>query len=446
MCQDELPEKKKDPSRPQMTVSGKGNIIGDFNQVVQNFLADPHLRWYLAGLAGLVIVVGVGLYFLLRPSPVDRTPMNGNFNIAVANFTVEGSSGGDLGMSIARVVYANLESNLGDLVKTYVIDMRGPDTVERISGNEVNRSDAAGRIARRIQADLVVYGTVQVNGLQYAITPEFYINPDRLPEDKEVTGPYKMGQTLDLTGPTGPAFNEELGILMSERMRVLTLLSTGLSFFSTHRYDKALARFQEAENEPWPEGMGREVLYLLAGNAAGKSQEYGLAEEYYTRALGEDPEYARARIGLGSVSYMRALLVFNQTQNFADIDLDVLAQSVQAYQSALEAKNQPEGADIEAKVHLGVGQCFFYQALAGALDSFDPAMQEFQAVTQAYTEDPNPRIQELAGEAYGHQGLIYRLQDQKEQAIEAYEQAVRLMAIYPQRQKMYQSRLDDLNQ
>ncbi len=438
-----------DSPKPQMVVSGKGNIIGDFNQVVQNFLGDPRMRWYLLGLAGLVIGASLGLYFLLRTPPVDRSPMTGLFNIAVAGFTVEGeTSERDLGTNIAGIVCENLTDYLQEFSGFYGIETRCPDRLERINGSAAERVAAADRIARSIYADLVVYGTVKVDGSRYTVMPEFYINPDQFPDYQELTGQYQLGESLTVRGPVGPAFKRTISREMFPRMQVLTMISTGLSYQSMHQEKEALLHFEAALAQHCPGGLGCEVLYLFAGNAAGQNGENDLAEKYFNSALAEDPEYSRARIGLGSVYFQRALQDFAESQKVEDLDLELLERSIKTYESALTARNRPESADIELKVNLYLGRCYYLQAFAGVEDSYEEALDKYQAVTLVYETETDERvktrIQELAGEAYGLQGRIYQDRGEKELAIEAYQKAVELLAGNPDRQKIWQDRLDAL--
>lgn len=461
------------PSKTKYTVNatGKGVVVGDFNTVVQNFLADPRLRWYLAGLAVLIIGAAAALYFLLAPHK-DPRAWNGNWHIAVANFVVEGGGAGerDLGDRVAKVVYSTMTGDMRELIASNQIEVRDPGSVGRISGASAKeRADAASRVAKAINAHMVIYGVVQVSGLDYTITPEFYINPDpntlNPAGDKELTGPNELGAPQEISGPVEAGFDQELRSRMSERLQVLAVMSMGLANYSTHRYDLALGRFEDAKAMQWPEDMSKELLYLMIANATGKvGQEnftkkqfdvaqqkfteaeaiYTQAEQEYDRAHPSAPGYARAMIGQGSVLYMRVLLQFNASGNPAGIDRALLAKSIASYQSALDSPNKPDGADVTETASMGIGQCYILQKLAGDQPNFALATAAFQVIIHSYDQSHEPRLQELAGDAHARLGLIHRLEGNTAAAIQEYQTAVDLLAVYPQEQKIYQTPLAEL--
>jgi tetratricopeptide (TPR) repeat protein len=185
---------------------------------------------------------------------------------------------------------------------------------------------------------------------------------------------------------------------------------------------------------------------LLAGNAAGKNENFDLAQTYYEKSLSVVPEYARGYIGLAGVYYMYALEPFQATEKPSNIDLSWLEKSVNTYQLAFEAQLQPALSDIETKVHFGLGQCYLMQVYSGKteLNSFERALAEFALVIDEYGDGENPRVRELAGESHARVGLIYALSGQPQRAVEEYRNAVSLLESNPERRDLYQKALRNL--
>jgi tetratricopeptide (TPR) repeat protein len=199
-----------------------------------------------------------------------------------------------------------------------------------------------------------------------------------------------------------------------------------------------------AEDIPeWVEDQGKHVLYILLGNAAGKERQMDLAQDYFERAVNLEPDYARAYIGLGSVAYIRALEHFEQTNDPADIDNNLLDASIQNLQKALEVSNQPPLADIQTKVHFGLGQAYLARSYSGKEDRFDTAIEHFDVVILNYDDGKNPRIHELAAESHARLGLIYDLLKDPSQAGKEYAKAAELHLNYdPERSAIYSERAE----
>ncbi len=53
------------PERRVEVKNSRGTVIGDFNTVVQNYLADPKMRYFLLGLAVLIVASAAVLIWVL---------------------------------------------------------------------------------------------------------------------------------------------------------------------------------------------------------------------------------------------------------------------------------------------------------------------------------------------------------------------------------------------
>ena len=375
----------------------------------------------------------------ITPQPVQ--PMTGEWNVAVAGFTDNntGAISADDAAQIATVFYNRLNTEMTDLGKEsdLVVQVWGPKETGTVNGNTPEeRAVDAEKLAKRIKADVVVYGLVRREGDAVQLQPEFYVAIANFYDVEEVVGQHVFGSPISIIGagqslPSQLTLNREL----TRRAEALSLLTRGLSFYFAHAYENALGFFRRAnEDELWQTSpAGREVVDLFIGNAAGRANLLPEAEEAYRDALDVEPEYARAYVGLGGVFYLRSLVGVT-SDNFAP-DQVMLKQAVDNYEKGLTAKSQPPTADIATKVAFGLAQVYLTRWWAGE-DTLNAALTNFQAVLDQYGDGKNPRVQELAAEAHARIGIVHRQQGQADSAIREFEATLKLSTI-PARRGLY---------
>ena len=429
-----------------------GTVIGNYAKVVINQVNEKIIkrlgieqRIFFSILFVAIILVGIFLYFALRPKVA--TTMSGDFRIAVAGFAVNGQGApDDLGYELASDVDLRLEQDIHEINPDLVVTVWGPDQVGSIQGNDAtSRAEQAEKIADRIQADMVVYGVVDLNGSNWDVTPEFYISTQNFYEAREITGQSDLGQALSFPSFTNPAWRYEFGKQMYARTQALSIISVGLGYYALKNYSTALQEFQSAENiQGWSDDQGKKVLYVLIGNAAGKLNNFDLLNTSVQEALSIDPDYARPYIGLAYVMYFRAIAPFQKSQKPTDVDNTYLTQCINYSNEALAAKDKPPLADVIEKADFARGQCYFMRAYSGHINSFDPAVKDFQTVISAYGKGANPRIRELAGESHARLGLIDNLIGNMTTAIQEYQTAADLLPDVPDQQQLYKKRAQEL--
>lgn len=441
--------KKVKPVKDLIEISkvGDGNAIAagrgaKATSVVINFFGG---KWQML-VSLLIITLLVGGYFLWEKLYPKK--MTGDFRVAVADFAVAGSSGkASAGTELAEGVYLKLNESLSEINKDFTITIWSPDKVGKIEGNTPEeRAEAAEKIAKRIGADILVYGFIDMAKPLWEITPEFYIASENFYEAEEITGQYQIGETFSLVGQENVARRIELSNKFEARSQAISRITIGLAYYSLQDFQNALKVFQSAENiSGWDESQGKEVLYLLAGNAAMKVENFDISTNELNKALSIDPSYARPLIALGSVYYLQALIPFDKTKIPSDVDLHLLDKAIEKYNQALKARRQPALSDISTKVHFGLGQCYLMQTYAGVNIPLANAVEEFQMVVANYGEGKNPRIRELAAEAHARLGLINDLSGYSNDAAQEYRLAAELLFDNPERQKQYQERVRELS-
>jgi len=368
----------------------------------------------LGAVARVVVVVGVlvglvkGVLPALRPSSATATAMGGAYNIAVAEFESVDADGKAVDSvaahDLAQSVYEFLRTEL-ELVEEGEFELRAPLETGRIEGSTPEqRAEAAATQARRIRADVVVYGTLRVD-VPNQFTAEFFLSDRLLEKAEELFGQHDLGSAITTPGDIGrnAVILKDLREVILGRTRALAEFIVGLSYFGADQPQAALDHFEAASRaEGWDDGDGKEVLYLFLGHAAGELGDIARAGAFYEQALGLNPEYARARLG-------RAEVLLQESRGACEagnVNVEGLMTALDAYRSALSARVQPALSDIpikvtfaEARVHLCLSQ-----ALVGPY--WADSERGFLAVIEEFRND-NTRIREFAADSYSGLGFVH---------------------------------------
>ncbi len=422
-----------------------GNSIND--QIFTRLGIETRLGFVLTAVL-IIVVVAVSstiVILTLQPKPPGR--MTGDFRIAIAAFDVQSNNdeNAETALQLAEGVMLRLDENITELDLNFTTQVWGPELVGEVKGETPEaRATAAETLAQEIEADIVVYGLVDDTVEPWKITPEFYVSVTNFYEAQEIVGDHRLGASFSIASYDNLASRLQVSDSLSSQVEILTRITVGLAYFAFHDYEKSLEHFEVASQVSAIETEGEKVIYLLMGNAAGRAEDIELAESYYLKSLNFDGEYARAYIGLGSVHYQKALANYIVSNNPEDIDVMELNKAIEQIQKAKSAKNQPILADIDAKVHFGLGQAYFIKVYSGEEKYFDQTMAEFNAVIDLYNDGENPRIQELAAESHGRLGLIYNFVGDNEQAIMHYRLAASLAGENPERKAIFENRANEI--
>jgi tetratricopeptide (TPR) repeat protein len=386
------------------------------------------------------------------PVPMDSS----KFTIAMSPFVTVKANGSVRttadGRELARLLYTRLESGFDDLAIDVPYELRSPDESCPVKGSSrEERAAAAEAWAATIEADVVIYGAILEEAESAQLQPEFYVAYRGFTEASELVGPHELGRPLHVALPVQP--QDLQGVTdhpINARAKALSLVTLGLASYAVDDYEQALAYFTAADAVPnWPQSAGKEVLYLLMGNTCSRLAAATLdnayvdeALDYFDQALEIAPDFARALVGEASAVYQLALGNL-QTRQGSQVDLDLLDEAEALYRQAATIP-APEAAEIDMKIHFGLGQVFlvrhYLQAEGG--DWLAQARAEFQAMVDRY-EAGGVRNREVVGHAYARLGLIANQFDQDATAaIPLYLEAIALVT--PRWQAQYQIDLGDL--
>lgn len=412
-------------------------------KIAEKFRIETRLAFII--LALLIILSGAVLIYTLRPKTPQR--MSGDFRIAVTGFT---QTGGEVDGAIIRdlteSIYLQIDKSFKGLDIPFTVQVWGPELAGSIDEPDPKkRAETAEKIAAGIGADVVVYGVVDTHDQVWKVTPEFYVSDRNLSDAHEITGQHQLGMPFIALGDSQFARRLEVSRKMTSRAGLLSQITIGLAHYASQNNREALTIFQSLENdESWEDIGGKAMLYVLISSAAGQLDDINLAEKSFDDALSEDPEYARAYVGLGFIYYLKALQSAQSSDNLSQIDDEQLQRSIDMLEAARKAKNKPELSDISTKIHYVLGLVYLAQSLADESVLTTLAIQEFEAVLADFDDGKNPRVREMAAESHARLGLIYALSESLEPAADHYEEAASLLFDHVEQQQLYEKRAAEL--
>ncbi len=413
----------------------------------------PLATWIIFGIASLFTILGTAIVSTAENNTPIET-MNGDYRVVVSNFVLQAkTTQPTIEKDLALSSFERIRKSLLETQSDLFIKVWGPDDLETrkidpVTGASAEeRAASAQALANLIDADLVIYGSIQSNGTSLAITPEFYIRMRNAYEAQELIGPYMMGDPIVVRSYEDLASRLDVSTELSDRVLALSQMIKGLAFYAVRQYPEAQKQFAQAESiKSWEPAEGKEILYLFLGNSVIREEKADLdtAQMYFQQALEIRPDYSRAMIGLANVKYRKALVPVTQSNNPADADETLLQESIELLTTAAKSTNQPPLADVPTKIHFELGQCYFMLAYSGHLDTYAPATAEFEQVIADYGDGANPRVKERAAEAYARLGLILALSGNTDEAVQNYQTAAEMTADNPERQAIFLERIHKL--
>ncbi|MGQ0603151.1 MAG: nSTAND1 domain-containing NTPase, partial [Anaerolineales bacterium] len=414
-------------------------------------------QWVLGGLS--LALIGVVAYFLVRqilpPQKMDRA-----FNIAVAQFAGSGNDGPLLSQWAYERLIFEFKDDPNILVWVDSAELKREKNVAigavsaAGSGNE---SPAA--MAERLNADVIVYGdiTSPVNGFAQ-LQIKFYVAPQLNRDLGAMAGDYQIGAPLTLAaGNPGLEVKQALG----DQVGVVAQISLGLTYEVLSRSDDAIRAFEKA-NTYLPNSeiaqflLGQEYLFAaqkLPPDDPAFEANVSRAQMAFEQSLQRNPQYARARIGLGSVYFIRAQTLAPQPEDCEGRDpepyqpaLPLVDEALTNYETVVKEPDdtQAYGVSLGDAAAIGLGTSYLLRAQLfcglGERDAARQATNEAVALvneaTVALAENDDYR---LLAQAYQVLGTIYEWQayfnggdaSLYRQAIGAYEKCIEQGTLYP---------------
>lgn len=398
----------------------------------------------LSALLGLVATLtGLYAFYADRLAPHPTPPMTSDLNIAVAQFGPRDRTG------FADSLQDELRRQLGSLAACgFQVQLRSASQTGPLDGvTPEERAEHAERLAQQLNAHILVYATFDKSQDASSVTPEFYIASRGMRDAEELIGHFAFGSPIGVPGDAGgdAVARRNLRRHLLARVHALVQFMLGLGSYRANQLDEAMAAFAAAANTSgWDARDGKEVLYLFTGNTAGKLGRYDAARRAYTLALTLNPNYARARLGLGEIYLHQAARGCTPGR----ADLPGLRRSAAMFEKAQIASDQPPLSDVPTKAAFQLGRAYLCLSQAGGGDRLQAAAKEkFNLVVEQFNAG-NARIKRLAAESHFGLALIATppagdpaARAKLEQVATEYRKAIALSGDDPGRQQIFYQHL-----
>lgn len=398
-----------------VNIEGSDNVVAIRGIATSIKIVLQNSRPVVTLLLGLVLIGGAiaFLYWMsLQPSR-----MTGDFNIAVAEFTQVGDSEPKVASILSQQVFRFLDD------QAKLITFENVQVAHKNIGWITSAEDAKA-LAKKINAQVVIYGDVTTIGNQVRLTPQFYIAEAFRANVSELNGQQRLAAPITFpidsivsSTPDPLELIQERAVIMTEFTKSLVYLATENLPLSKEAIDKAIL-YSERQG-PFE---GQEVLYVFASQIARLQGDKASARNFVDKALRINPAYGRGYIAKANVFY----------------DDGNLYQAIENYKKAKGLPDQPIGAYIIEKASLGIGNSCWVQLQyvnqtakpdpAAVKDLEQCALDNYQQLIELYTQQKNPEanLKEMTAWAYYGVGNIYKSRGQLQEAKKMYEQGLKL--------------------
>jgi tetratricopeptide (TPR) repeat protein len=299
--------------------------------------ARQRQRWLIGVAIILLLVVLLFSANLLGAFNIFRKPgqMSGNyFNIAVAEMAAMGNVPSETTQLLSDRIAENLIASFDATGRVQVwhdsSELRRQENAVIGVVVEGDEKQSPRAIAERLNADMVVYGTLAPQGQFSALQLQFYLAPQYDADFTNMVGLYQFTQPIPLFRPSDP------GLEIENPVRALAEMAQGLRYEVVGEPETALIHLQQA-GELLPESdiihyfIGQELFVLAKADIAG-TELINEAEMAFQQSIEANPVNARAQIGLGSVHLLRAQNLLGEALD-QELAGDLLAAAMRSVQT-----------------------------------------------------------------------------------------------------------------
>lgn len=388
-------------------------------------------------LVGVAVVLLVGTVVAILYSmgvfnpPVEA--MSGDFKVAVAEFAVLDETGqltrasNDGGRRIAERIGIDLAGETASEISVWYDGQAGENHVPvGIAGEGIAGTIDPAALAEEINADMIIYGAVKPDGEFGTLSAHIYARPQFGSNINQAAGTYNLVKDIPVFDIDNP--DEEVWLQLDPYAQAAARLMLGLRQQLLGDEANALTHFERAA-ELAPDldtahyFIGQSNLYLAQEGGVVEPSHLEAAGLAFARALETNPENARAQVGAGSVHFLRAqaLLDDSQADGFTGDRVAAVESAIAEARLALEAyepvaagEEQVEvyglpiasGANYEAGVALRLLADAYYRI--GAVDeagaAIDEAVARLEPAVGPLVESGHSR---LIAQIYQALGTVY---------------------------------------
>jgi tetratricopeptide (TPR) repeat protein len=416
--------------------------------------------------ASAILAIVLIVYALVSTGVIAtfRTPakMQGIYNLAVAEIGWVDETGqtrpseNGAGLRLGAWLSGFLQEELSGDSNLWVWS-DGPDL--RRQNVKIGRVDPHGMgdgaepaqiIAGRLQADMLVYGDIDLRQSPAELTLKFWLATQDDGGFEEIQGAHQITFPIVILDPRDPGL--EVQTELRRQAGALAWIAMGLTHAQLGQSQAALEALQKAESllpdsEVVQFLLGREYLFQAFRDQTKQESLEQAAEQAFIKSTHLNPQYARGYIGLGSAYFTRAQRLFLDAppdntnpinpSNLAEAT-DLLEGAIVAYVAAIELKPDPQdyGAPVTEIASLGLGKSYRLKGmLSQQLDDLEQAVHFYDLAIQ--TLEPLGTLFEAAGQpryltqtleglanAYAGRGYFHETQQLFPEMLVDYEHAL----------------------
>lgn len=318
----------------------------------------------LMGVAAALLlgVVAAVLYSMGVFNPPAET-MTGDFKVAVTQFAMLDESGqladasNDGGRRIAERIGADLTEESGADLSVW---FDGPASKGHvpvgIAGEGIDGAIDPAALAEKLNADMIVYGTVKPDGEFATLSAHIYARPQFGSNINQAAGTYNLVKDIPVFDINQPG--EEVWLQLDLYARAAAQLMLGLRRQLLGDEAVALTHFESAAKlapdlDTAHYFVGQGNLYLAQAGEAIELSRLEAAGAAFARVLTANPDNARAQVGAGSVHYLRAqaLLDDSQAEDFTGDRVAAVESAIAEARLALEAYKPVAAGEEQVEVY-----------------------------------------------------------------------------------------------
>lgn len=351
------------------------------------------LGWVLA-LAGGITAIAT-LVSWVWPGGRPSHQLTGEFNIAVADFRGQGSTGtGEEARRLSRSLTTSLDA-LGSHAspRALQIDVAGPNDVGKVAENR------ALRAIDRHGADLLVNGILISDAVHTDFRVSLHMNGKRLRGAEELRG--LTGHRILLPGSimSNPVTQRDLRLQLLDHVKTVQRMIVGVGYLVQHRFKEAEQELGSAQ-QGWGT-RGSEVVLLLLGHAAAQQRKLTEADRHYRAALHVRPRYLRARFALSELSFQRASGACSR----GSVNRPQMKSAAEGFRTV---RADATGA-LRTKAVFALARLDVCLTQARLTRRFREAQEGFISVIRRYEQAPGATailVRDEAAESYGWLGFL----------------------------------------
>ncbi len=401
----------------------------------------------------LVLLVGILGYISFRPKPPPI--MNGLYNIAIAEIGEVGANGqvrrmeNDGGVRLTQEIATALNDSLKN-DSTILIWNDNPELRrQRVQIGIVDNAQSAQSMARRLNADMVIYGVIDKRQQPPVLGIRMYLAPRISNTLDEVNGSFDLNTLIPVTSDLEA---DPVKSALTRQANLLATIAVGQyqsqSGFSIEALESYLKAAELAPNSDILQFfIGREYLFSLERQPVlqlARAAFEQKALEALQKSLQLNPQNARAYVGLGSLYVKQAKQLIKEgtasefTRENMDQTAKLLDQADNAYGTVSQLDIDPNlyGVPVQDIARLGLGDS---QVTRGALleasaqndaasVAFNNAVHTLEATVPAFQSPGLSRYlaqnYQFLGSAYQNLGYLAFLKGDASTATTEYQKAI----------------------